>query len=281
MRDRVSKTHRVLFVLLALTAIVSPLPMEASAQSGRNPVCDPDLPNLWKRDTQFLEIWWKEARPVDVAECLEAGADPNAPDILRHAAEWTRFPAVVEMLISAGADPDPVVGPDRVYGLEPPLFWAAQRTDNVTVVYGVIAALLFANADMGPDRFGYTTLYHVISNQPNSVALVELILEAGADPNGSWGSTSPLREAAMKTTNPRVLETLLAAGADPNTLRGTNSPLWLVVGRCKPNLARVLLEYGADPKNGEDDLGFMIHHAENSYCGRSDEEAIVQLLRGG
>lgn len=150
----------------------------AAAQSPDNPVCDADAPNLWKRDTRFVKVCWNDARPVHTAECLKAGADPNP-----------------------------------IGGVESPLFWAVQRTDNLTVLHGVVAVLLYANTDMGPDRFGYTPPYHVLGDQPNSVAPVELLLEAGADPSGSWGSVTPLHHAAEHTTNPRVLD----SGADVRT----------------------------------------------------------------
>ena len=260
-------------VALASLALASLVVAPAVAQSPDNPVCDSNLPNTWKRDTQFLEVWWGQARPVDVADCLDAGADPNASGILRPAAEWTRFPAVVQMLLEAGANPNPIGE------VESPLYWAVQRTDNVTVVYGVVAALLYANADAGPDRFGYTPLYHVLGNQPNSVALVELLLEAGADPNGSWGSVTPLHYAAENTTNPRVLEALLAVGADPNAriALGT-TPLHVAIDRCRQLLVRTLLEYGADP-NATRGLGQTPLEVAESCSNASERDRIVRMLR--
>ena len=258
------------FTALALTTLaVAP----AAAQSRDNPVCDSNAAGLWKRDTRFLEIWWNEARPVDVAECLEAGADPDAVSILGHAAQWTRFPAVVQMLLEAGANPDPVGS-----GVASPLYWAVQRTDNVTVVYGVVAALLFANADMGPDRFGYTPLYHVLGNQPNSVALVELLLEAGADPNGSWGPVTPLHHAAQQTSNPQVLEALLAVGADPNAKTTLGTPLHIAIDRCRQMLVRTLLEHGADP-NATRNLGQTPLEVAESCSNASGRDNIVRMLR--
>lgn len=261
------------FAVLATLALLPLAAAPTAAQSPDNPVCDADAPNLWKRDTQFLRVWWNDARPVHIAECLEAGADPEADGILRHAAEWTRSPAVVQMLLDAGADPNPIGG------VESPLFWAVQRTDNVTVVHGVVAVLLYANADMGPDRFGYTPLYHVLGNQPNSVALVELLLEAGADPNGSWGSVTPLHHAAEHTTNPQVLEALLAVGADPNAriALGTTS-LHVAVDRCSQLLVRKLLEYGADP-NATRGLDQTPLEVAESCSNASERDNIKRMLR--
>ena len=100
-------TGAAVLAALALTTVaVAP----AAAQSPDNPVCAADASGPWNRDTRFLEVWWNEARPVDVAECLEAGADLDAASTLRHAAEWTRFPAVVQMLLGAGANPNPIGG---------------------------------------------------------------------------------------------------------------------------------------------------------------------------
>ncbi|MDE2981501.1 MAG: ankyrin repeat domain-containing protein [Gemmatimonadota bacterium] len=264
-----ARSFQVLLATFALTLLaVAP----AAAQSPDNPVCDSDAPNLWKRDTQFLEVWWNDARPVHIAECLEAGADPEADGILRHAAEWSRFPAVVQMLLEAGANPNPIGG------VESPLYWAVQRTDNVTVVRGVVAALLYADADLGPDRFGYTPLYHVLGNQPNSVALVELLLEGGADPNGSWGPVTPLHHAAQNTTNPRVLEALLAVGADPNAKTTLGTPLHIAIDRCRQLLVRALLEYGADP-NARRGLDQTPLEVAESCSNASERDNIVRMLR--
>ena len=172
----------------------------------------------------------------------------------------------------AGANPNPI---GRV---ESPLFWAVQRTDNVTVVHGVVAALLYANADLGPDRFGYTPLYHVLGNQPNSVALVELLLEAGADPNGSWGLVTPLHHAAENTTNPQVLEALLAVGADPNAKTTLGTPLHIAIDRCRQLLVRPLLEYGADP-NATRGLDQTPLEVAESCSNASERDNIVRMLR--
>ena len=50
----------VLAALAVMIVAVAP----AATKSQGNPVGNLSLPDVWKRDTQFLEIWWNEARPA-------------------------------------------------------------------------------------------------------------------------------------------------------------------------------------------------------------------------
>jgi len=97
-------------VVLAALTLMAPAVAPAATQSQDNPVCDSDFSGLWKREVQFLEIWWNEARPVDVAECLDAGADPNAKIALRttplHVAIGRCRQILARPLLEYGADPN-------------------------------------------------------------------------------------------------------------------------------------------------------------------------------
>lgn len=197
-----------------------------------------------------------------VAGCIERGADVNArvadslgeasPAPLHQASGWARDPAVVTLLLRAGAEVNATAGGAT------PLHQAARRADDPAIVtvlveagaelevwtpgihtpYGytplhsavdrnrnpeVIAALIEAGADIhARQKDGPTPLHDARS--PEAVAL---LLEAGADiearatlrgwryPNG--GGMTPLHVAA-KVGNAAVFMALLAAGADPDAL---------------------------------------------------------------
>ena len=264
---------RVLSVSLALAGITFAVPMELRAQSGDNDLC-PER-GRWNSLGGSV-VRWEGATLDDVAECLNAGADPE--EVLNYAVEWTRFPAVVQLLLDAGANPNNTGA----------LRNATEREDNVPVVRAIIAALLDANADASERYYGgvYTPPHLLLQSQPNSVALVDLLLGAGADANATAvDRVTPLHTAAQHTTNPGVLEALLAAGTGPNDeAQGDvwgGTPLWIAVQRCRQSLVRPLLEYGADP-NYERRVRTTLQTAES--CARSSEteaegNAIVRLLR--
>lgn len=186
-----------------------------------------------------------------VAGCIAGGADAATARVLGNAVSWTRDPAVVSLLLEAGADV-------RVSaGLYTPLQQAAQsgtvevvRTmleagadanawaTGFNVDYGwnwtalhlasqsnpdpeVVAALLEAGADLGAlggaghRAPAYSPLHYAGAN-PNP-AVAAALLDAGADVNAlSPSGRAPLHEAAANASNPAVVELLVASGADVN-----------------------------------------------------------------
>jgi uncharacterized protein len=170
----------------------------------------------------------------EVRRLLDAGTNPNSTDEYGSGTLLTFHPAVIEYLLSRGANPN------------------AQTNENgASVLAGLafvnalecVRALLRAGADpnRGRDESGETPLHHALATrEPDRTALVKLLLDHGADPNAStkpgvpslnfWRDArtrgeTPLHRAAA--FSPReTIELLLAAGAD-RTLRDVNgdSPL--------------------------------------------------------
>ena len=187
------------------------------------------------------------------AGCIAGGADAATAGVLANAVSWTRDPAVVSLLLEAGADVRASAG---FYGYTP-LHQAAQSgtvevvrvlleagadanawATGFNVDYGwnwtplhmasksnpdpeIVVALLEAGADLGAlggaglRAPAYSPLHYAGAN-PNP-AVAAALLDAGADVNAlSPSGRAPLHEAAANASNPAVIELLVAAGADVN-----------------------------------------------------------------
>ena len=110
----------------------------------------------WNTDAFF-----ETATPEEVTACLDAGADPRAPDErgrtpLHRAAGSNENPAVLETLLVAGAD----VAAQYARGYTP-LHYAAALTENPAI----IETLLAAGADpmARAEYFGVTPLHEAAS----------------------------------------------------------------------------------------------------------------------
>ena len=127
-------------------------------------------------------------------------------------------------------------------------------------------------------------LHQALQNHSDHVALIQLLLSRGADPNETGSlSWTPLHVAAMNTANPAVIRTLMNYGANPNTQTISyfeEPPLHDAVGRCNLGLVRAFLEGGADPNgmNDSDPIYTPLEYAEVS-CSGSTEAGIMDALR--
>ena len=168
---------------------------------------------LVARPAPSCERWWysetffKTATVEEVTECLTAGADVNLRveglPALHRAAEYSENPAVIEVLMEAGAD----VHARDMYG-RTPVFYAVWNPPAFEM-------LAEAGADLNVvSKVGATLLSWAASG--GAPAVVELLLAAGADINAraAYGLT-PLHSAAAGEAV-AVVELLLANGADVN-----------------------------------------------------------------
>lgn len=204
-----------------------------------------------------------------VQRLLAAGADPNSQDAnhasaLMYAALYAGAP-VLDMLLRAGADPK-----YRDQNGLTALTWAAHNYQSAKV-------LLDAGADVNTKSNLGAIPLATAAAYPGNAALLELMLEKGADVNVTVFGSTALTMAAL-TGDIANVALLLKHGANPNAPGPKGlSALHLAVLRGDREMAQVLLDAGADVKlrtaRGEDVL--------ERYGFWNDPELVRMLLERG
>ena len=220
-----------------------------------------------------------------VAGCIAGGVDVRAvvgrfpaAEPLHHAAGSTRDPAVMSVLLEAGAD-----------------LHARDDSDGFTALHhaarsgtaGVVRALLQAGADAniwttGFDidwGWGWTSLHLAARSNPDP-EVVRALIEAGADLDARSGEryregNVPLHYAGGNP-NPAITAALLDAGADVNALSRTGrTPLHEAVAYASdPAAIELLVEAGADA-NARDSNGYTPLHSAAWYNPRPEIAAAL------
>ncbi len=185
-----------------------------------------------------------------VQRLLAAGADPNSQDAnhasaLMYAALYAG-PPVLDMLLRAGADPK-----YRDKSGLTALTWAAHNYQSAKVLLDT-GADVNAKSNLGAISLATAAAY------PGNAALLELMLEKGADVNVTVFGSTALTMAAL-TGDIANVALLLKHGANPNAPGPKGlSALHLAVQRGDREMVRLLLDTGADVKlrtaRGEDVL---------------------------
>ena len=220
-----------------------------------------------------------------VEQLIRKGADLNAKAARGQTAlMWAvaqRHPDAVKVLLAHGADVRqrsdvwhqvvavpphgvPLYNKSVAHGGDTALLFAA-RTGDVESARLLVAA----GADVNDaDASGVSAT--ALAAHSGFAALVELLLERGADANAAAAGFSPLHAAIMRR-DMRIATALLGQGADANapvkawtpTRRSSKdfnfapelvgaTPYWLAARFSEPDMMRLLLKHGADPR--------VVHH---------------------
>lgn len=220
-----------------------------------------------------------------VEALLEAGADIQARTngafalTALHCAAWhnSDYPALIEPLVAAGADPNALVierhgAIESSTGLTP-LHLAAAFGNNPAMV----EALISAGADPRARQDDGRTPLHQAAAESNSPAVVEALIASGAeiDTRDDYGRTS-LHLAAQNNQNLATIRALLAAGAEIRSRTDDGlTPLHLAASSNEePGIIEVLLDAGADLKARTSDGSTPLHLAAES----NKNPAVVDAL---
>ena len=300
--------------------------LNSAARSGKEDVirllvqhgADPNAPDPFFKRTPLMET--VTFGYLGAAEALlELGAKPDAIGDLAsgelplvNAIIWKR-PAIVEVLLKKGADPNVKLTTASLGNDGDSLLIQAVRRRNSELVS--LLTKYRANSNY-QDRYGRTALHHAVSMGDENI--VRILLESGArmDIPDKEGNT-PLalvvgrknenllalflkdrtptadRRTSQRAITPAVLKTaimsgnavvvreLLRHGADPNVRDPiTGHPLLLALQTASTQsseIARLLVEHGADPNLVQaDGSSALFLSIERSY----DDLAMVLLRKG-
>jgi ankyrin repeat protein len=231
---------------------------------------------------------------ADVAEQLLArGAHANARAARGQTAlMWAvaqRHPKIVKVLLAHGADVHarsetwtqmmavsphghPEYNRAIPFGSNTPLMFAARAGDLES------ARLLVAAGAKVNDVDAWGVSVVALAAHSGFTDLVEFLLDKGADVNASGAGFAALHAAVMRRDE-TLVRTLLAHGANPNlplkdwtpTRRQSSdfhfepelvgaTPFWLAARYTQPNVMRLLVERGADPR--------FVHKSDRIVDGR-------------
>lgn len=225
---------------------------------------------------------------------IEAGANVNAVDekgysVLMHAVRERRWEEMVPILIAAGADvryvapdgetpyticKDKAEDPKSIRyclnilagkaGLEK-LFEAIRKKDT-DAAQRILESGEIIDINLPAQQGGWTAIEQCISE--NNAVCLDLVLQAGADPNGTRGKRPLISAIKEWHADPIVVRTLLEGGADPDLANDEGlCPLPQAAARGQESIVTLLLEHGADANVNRGQRDTAVHRAaENGHA---------------
>lgn len=257
-------------------------PLMAAARAGKSPVVELLLkrganPNAHATRGQTALMWAVGQKHADVVRLLLAGG----ADVHARTETWSQMMAVpphglpeYNRMIPHGSD-TALIFAARVGDLESAkLLLAAGANVNDQDAWGVSATIMAAFAGYGEvarlllshgsdpnvDKAGFTALHCAIMRR--DTATVTALLERGADPNAPVKAWTPTRRSSDDYHFQPAL-----VGA---------SPFWLAARFVQPEVMRLLVKHGADPK--------VIHESNyaqgEGYQRRNDKTTAIMAALG-
>ncbi|XHR31321.1 MAG: ankyrin repeat domain-containing protein [Chthoniobacteraceae bacterium] len=231
---------------------------------------------------------------------ISGGSSDNAPSdadaarklvakLLNHGA---RFPVTKDsdaehMLIAAAAGELETVQKLLARGVSPDVSdtkgWTPLMSASALGYSEIMRILIDAGANVSArDAAGLTPLWLAISSNPNA-ADIQLLLNKGADPNANADFFGTALIMAINRNDVDLVRDLLKRTANPNACRNihreSHAPIHVSVcgEHTNPEIAKLLLQYGADPNpkcsENRSPLYWAINHQQT--------ETVRELLKAG
>jgi ankyrin repeat protein len=208
-----------------------------------------------------------EIRQLEIVrQLLKSGADPNLRDRNARSTAEIAIEAdsaeIVEALLKGGAD----FNVRDAYGSSMVLRTVESGSESM---YEIVAAFGRHGVNMNVGTASQTPLYYAV--EQNDIRMVQLLLEAGADPSLATESGGLPLVSAL--SNPETLDLLLKAGADPNGVDRDSNPVLFRAFSVSTEAAEALIEAGADVNRPDADGRTPLTRARDGGA-----EAITKLL---